>query len=141
MKKKYILCGIALILVLGISVTCIWYFTPKVFLKGVDTSEIASISVFDGSTGKRMTLEDTDEINAIVENIQSAKMKRGDISSNYDGFSFSLSFKDKDGNVIDSFIINSKKVIRDDPFFYTCRNTELCFDILQELENKYCVEE
>ena len=49
--------------------------------------------------------------------------------------------KDKDGNVIDNFIINSKNIIRDDPFFYECKNGELCFSFLQELENKYCVEE
>ena len=141
MKKKRILCGIALILILIITVTCFWYFTPKTFLKGIDNSEIASISVFNGSTGKRMTLEDEEDVNTIVNNIRSAEMKRGKISSNYVGYAFNLTFKDKDGNVIDSFIINSKNVIRDDPFFYKCENGELCFAFLQELEDKYCVEE
>ena len=141
MNKKHILYGIALVLVLGIIATCLWYFTPKTFLKGVDSNEIASISVFCGSTGQRMTLDDTEDIATIVNNIQSTKMKIGKISSNYDGYAFSLTFKDKEGNTLDSFIINSRNVIRDDPFFYECENGELCFSFLQELENKYCIEE
>ncbi len=141
MKKKYILYGMIFVLIIGIIAACSWYFTPKSFLEGVDGNEIASISVFNGSTGQQMTLEDTADIAVIVNNIQSTKMKRGKISSNYAGYAFSLTFKDKDANVIDSFIINSKNVIRDDPFFYECENGELCFTFLQELENKYCVEE
>ena len=141
MKKKYVLYGIILVLTIGIIVACSWYFTPKSFLKGVDGNEIASISVFNGSTGRRMTLEDTEDIAIIVDNIQSMRLKRGKISSNYDGYAFSLTFRDKEGNIIDSFIVNSKTVIRDDPFFYECENGDLCFTFLQELENKYCVEE
>ncbi len=104
-------------------------------------NEIASISVFNGSTGRRMTLEDAGEISFIINNIQTVKMKRGKISSNYDGYSFSLTFKDANGNAIDSFIINSKTVIHDDPFFYESENGELCLAFLQELENKYVFEE
>ena len=141
MKKKYVLYGIAMLLVICIIVAGFWYFSPKVFLKGIDSGEVASISVFNGSTGQRMTLENPEDIDSIVNNIQSAKMKRGKISSNYDGFVFSLTFKDKEGNVIDKFIINSKNVIRDDPFFYESENSELCFSFLQELENKYFIEE
>ena len=137
MKKKYILYGVATILLLFVVGTCIWYFTPKTFLKGVDKSEIASISVFTGGAGGNMTLENREEIDIIVTNIQSVKMKRGEFSSTYDGFEFRLTFKDKNGNVIESFIINSKSEIRNDPFFYECLNGELCFAFLQELENKY----
>ena len=141
MKKKCISCGGVLLLIICIVATCLWYFTPKSFLEDVDANEIASISVLNGGTGRRMTLEDAGEISFIVNNIQTVKMKRGKISSNYDGYSFSLTFKDADGNAIDSFIINSTTVIRDDPFFYESENGELCFEFLQELENKYVFEE
>ena len=136
MKKKHILYGVATILLLFVVGTCIWYFTPKTFLKGVDKNEIASISVFTGGAGGTMTLENREEIDTIVTNIQSVKMKRGKFSSNYDGFAFSLTFKDKNGNVIDSFIVNSKIEIRDDPFFYECKEGEVCFDYLVELASK-----
>ena len=134
MKKKFVLYGITSILMLVFVITCLWYSSPKVFLKGINSADVVSISVFNGSTGKQMTLESREEIDAIVNNIQTLKMKRSKISSNYDGFAFSLTFKDKNGNVIDSFIINSKSSIRDDPFFYECESGELCFSYLQELE-------
>ncbi len=140
MKKKYILYGIILALAIGIISVCFWCFTPKSFLKGVDGNEVSSISVFDGVTGQRIILENEEDIAYIVNNIQSVKMKRGKISSNYDGFAFNLTFKDKDGNVIDDFIINSKNVIQNDSFFYKCEKGELCFQFLQELVNKYCGE-
>ena len=137
MKKKHILYGIATLLLLSFIAAAIWYFSPKVFLKGIDSSDIASIYVSNGSTGQHFAIESREDIDTIASNIQSLKMKRGKFSSNYDGFAFSLTFKDKDGNVIDSFIVNSKIEIRNDPFFYECLNGELCFAFLQELENKY----
>ena len=137
MKKKFVFFGIILVFI----ICMVWYFVPKTFLNGISVDDIVSVSVFNGSTGQQMILEDADDISAIVNNIQSLKMKRGKISINYDGYSFSLAFKDKYGNVMDSFIVNSKNVIRDDPFFYVCENGELCINFLQELENRYCGEE
>lgn len=136
MKKKYILYGIAAVVVIAVIIVCIWYFSPKTFLKNVDASDVSAISVFNGSTGKSFTIENTDEIKYIVENIQSIEMKRDNISSNYDGFSFSLTFKDADGKTLDSFIVNSDDTIRDDPFFYRC-DGGLCFEYLKSLEEYY----
>ena len=136
MKKKYILYGIAAVVVIAVIIVCIWYFSPKTFLKNVDASDVSAISVFNGSTGKSFTIENTDEIKYIVENIQSIEMKRDNISSNYDGFSFSLTFKDADGKTLDSFIVNSDDTIRDNPFFYRC-DGGLCFEYLKSLEEYY----
>lgn len=139
MKKKYVICGIITVIVLAVIVICFWYFSPVTFLKDVRKNEVASITVFSGSTGKQMILEDREEINIIVSNIQSARMKRSGLAWNYVGFSFSLTFKDKDGNVIDGITINSKNTVRDNDFFYKCESGELCFSYLLELEDKYCV--
>ena len=136
MKKKYILCGVAAILVISVSIIFIWYFSPKTFLKNVNASDVYAISVFNGSTGKSYTIENSDEIKYIVENIQGIEMKRNNISSNYDGFGFSLTFKDADGNTIDGFIVNSAETIRDDPFFYRCEGG-VCFEYLKSLEEYY----
>ncbi len=140
MKKKYIVCGIILIIALVIVAICIWYFSPVVFLKGVGDNEIKSISVFSGSTGKQMTLTDADEINKVVSNVQSLKMRRSGFSFNYVGFSFSLTFKDKDGNVIDGLVITGKDTVRDNFFFYSTEDGELCFTYLIELTDKYCTD-
>lgn len=136
MKKKYLLYGIAAVVVITVIIVCIWYFSPKTFLKNVDANNVSVITVFNGSTGKNFTIENTDEIRYIVENVQGIGMKRDNMSSNYDGFSYSLSFKDADGKTIDSFIVNSADTIRDDPFFYRCEGG-LCFEYLKSLEEYY----
>ena len=140
MKKKYVICGIFLIIAIAAVAVCLWYFSPVSFLQGVEDNRVSSISVFVGSTGKRMVIEDREEINIIVSNIQSLKLKRNGFSFNHVGFSFSLSFKDKDGNVIDGIVIKNKDTICDSQFFYKCESGEICFAYLLELEDKYCAE-
>ena len=77
-----------------------------------------------------------EEIQAIVENIQSTPMKRDKISVNYSGFSFRMNFYGENGRVLDSFVVNSTDTIRSDPFFYCC-DGGLCYDYLGELEAQY----
>ena len=140
MKKKYILCGVVTVVVIAIMIVCVWYFSPKMFLKNVDTGDVFTVSVFNGSTGRSFTIEDPDEIKYIVENIRGIEMERDNISSNYDGSCFSLTFKDANGKTLDTFIVNSADTIRDDPFFYRCKG-ELCFEYLKSLEEYYNLNE
>lgn len=65
--------------------SAIWYFLPKTFLSGVEPSDIKSIAVFDGNTGKGFDINDADEIRYIIENIQGIKMERDNISIGYLG--------------------------------------------------------
>ena len=129
------------VLIVSLSIFTAWYFTPKNFLKGVLPEEVDRIEVFNGSTGRRFFVDRDSDISAIVENIQRIEMKRGKISSNYDGFAFSLKFLDKEGKTIESFIINSLNLIRDDPFFYKTSEGVLCYEYLSELENQYFEED
>ena len=137
MKKKYVICGIFLIIAIAAVAVCLWYFSPVSFLQGVEDNRVSSISVFVGSTGKQMVISDREEINRVVSNIQSLKLKRSGFSFNHVGFSFSLSFKDKDGNVIDRLVITGKDTVRDNFFFYSIEDGELCFTYLIELTDKY----
>ena len=124
------------IIIIVIASSAVWYFSPKNFLSGVKPSDINSISIFDGNTGKEFVIDDLTEIKYIVENIQNIKMKRDNISVGYSGYTFRIRFNGNNGKDIDSFVINSGDTIRDDPFFYHC-NGGLCFDYLKELEEKY----
>ena len=135
MKNKKIRLIIVIVFVL-ISASAIWYFMPTAFLSKVKSSDINSISVFDGNTGESFDFSDTDEIRYVVENIQNAEMKRDTLSIGYSGYSFRIRFFDENGKEIESFIINSSNTIRKDPFFYRC-DGDLCFDFLKELEEKY----
>lgn len=136
MKKKKIFLLIAIYVIALIAVSAIWYFTPTIFLNGVEPSDVKSISVFDGNTGKSFDINSTDKIRYIVENINNTKMKKKGLSIAYSGYSFRMSFYDEAGKEIDNFIINSADTIRKDPFFYSCDGNP-CFDYLKELENEY----
>ncbi len=112
-----------------------WYLSGKTFLYKEKPDSIEKISVFDGTTGRSFTVSGREEIEYIVGNIKSNRMKRDGISLGYKGYSFDLDFIDKDGKTVSSFIINSENTIRDDPFFYRCDGT-LCFDYLAALEKE-----
>lgn len=132
-QSKYLI--IAVILIVAMAISVVWYFSPRTFLSGVEPSGVRSISVFDGNTGKSFVIEDPAEIRYIVENIQDIAMKRYKVSVGYSGFGFRMSFRNGSGKEPDSFVINSGNIIRDDPFFYRC-DGGLCFDYLQELEDQ-----
>lgn len=135
-KKNIIIISVVAVIVMIAIVIGVWYFAPKTFLKNAHSADISAISVFDGSTGKSFIIENPDEIRYIVENIQGIEQERKNLSSNYDGFGFELSFKDSNGKMVDTFIINSADTIRDDPFFYRC-DGGLCFEYLKSLEEYY----
>ena len=134
MKKKR--CTIiAVIILLAAALLAVWYFLPMTFLKGVASSDVTLISVFDGNTGESFEICDADEIRCIVENIQNTKMKKDKLSLNYTGYSFRMKFCSEKGKELASFILNSESTIRKDPFFYRC-DGGLCYDYLKELEEK-----
>ena len=135
-KKQIILISFVVFIIIAAIILCVWYYIPKTFLNRLDASEVMTISVFDGNTGKGFVIESSEEIRQIVENIQQIKMKRDSISVGYSGYSFRVQFMDQNGKVIDSFIINSSNSIRDDPFFYRC-DGGLCYDYMKDLEDMY----
>ena len=135
LKKKLI---ILLCVVLALALLfVIFYNTPKTFGKGIDISEVNHIKVFDGTTGVGFTIDEPDDIQYIVDNIQSHSMKRDGISSGYTGYRFRINYMNKeDNNIVSEFIVNSGDTIRKDPFFYRC-DGRLCIDYLESMEEKY----
>lgn len=136
MGKRNIICPLIAVIVILLVLLAVWYFSPRTFLEGVEAGDVTAISVFDGNTGNGFDIDDPEEIQAIVENIQSTPMKRDKISVNYSGFSFRMNFYGENGRVLDSFVVNSTDTIRSDPFFYCC-DGGLCYDYLGELEAQY----
>lgn len=135
-RKQIILISLVGLIIVAAIFGGVWYSTPKTFLNGLDASDVLSISVFDGNTGKGFTIEVPEEIEQITGNIQGIEMKRDNVSVGYIGYSFSMCFMGKNEKLIDSFFINGPDCIRDDPFFYRC-DGGLCFDYLKELEDIY----
>ena len=86
---------------------------PKTFGKGIDISEVDHIKVFDGTTGDGFTIDEPEDIQYIVENIQSQSMKKDGISFGYTGYRFRINYMNKeDKNIVSEFIINSGDTIR-----------------------------
>ena len=136
MGKRNIIRSLIAVIVILLVLLAVWYFSPRTFLNVLEAGDVTAISVFDGNTGNGFDIDDPEEIQAIVENIQSTPMKRDKISVNYSGFSFRMNFYGENGRVLDSFVVNSTDTIRSDPFFYCC-DGGLCYDYLGELEAQY----
>lgn len=134
MKKKIVVRISILLAVMFVAI--VYYFTPKTFGKNVTTSSVDHINVFDGNTGVGFTIDDSEDIRYIVENIQSTPMRRGGVSLGRMGYRFSIEYVDKNEKaIIPVFFLNSDKAIRKDPFFYYC-DGGLCIDYLMELESQ-----
>lgn len=135
MKKK-LLIPIIVIVALIVSAS-VYYSMPKTFGKNVNPTEVDHINVFDGNTGTAFTITDPEDIEYIVENIQSHPMKKAGVSLGRMGYSLQISYVySNDKDVIPVFIINSDDTIRKDPFFYVCEGG-LCFDYIKECEELY----
>ncbi len=133
--KKTVITIIAVLVLTALGILI--YSTPKTFGKGVDVSQIDHINVFDGNTGAGFTIDQSEDIRYIVENIQSHPMKRDGLSSGHVGYSFRINYRNgQDKNVIPEFIVNSDDTIRKDPFFYRC-DGGLCYDYLKSMEEVY----
>ncbi len=134
MKKKLVISGVAILSLLVLAAVC--YSMPKTFGKTIDPSEVDHINVFDGNTGVAFLIEDPQDIQYIVENVQSHPMKRAGLSWGKMGYGFRLSYVDGRGQaILPDFLLNSEDAIRKDPFLYRC-DGGLCFAYLQDIENR-----
>lgn len=86
MKKKALIPAAAIIL--AIVAAAVFYVAPKSFGGNITPSEVDHINVFDGNTGVGFTIDNPDDIQYIVENIQSHSMKRDGVSLGHSGYGF-----------------------------------------------------
>lgn len=134
MKKKFVIPVIAMVILIVLAT--LLYFMPKTFGKNVEPSDVNHIEVFDGNTGVGFVIDNQEDIQYIVENIQSHQMKKDGISFGRMGYGLKLIFIDNnDKAIIPEIILNSDDTIRKDPFFYRC-DGGLCFDYIKEIESR-----
>ena len=110
-----------------------YYYAPVTFLKGVESSQIDTVYIFDGNTGEELALTDQEDIAYILENIQSIPVRRTGISILEMGYRFRMTFTDQSGGVIEEITVNSEDTIRQNPFFFTTEEGGLCFDYIWHL--------
>ncbi len=138
-KRLWIRAGVALLSVLlaGMLIGYIWWYSPTFFLKDVIPADVVRIEVFNGSTGQRFSIEDAADMEYIVRKIGDVKMRK-EAYEHVDGFTYSLSFVAADGTKIAQFILDSSDTIRDGAIRYgAVLETEedaLCFEYIKALE-------
>ncbi len=134
-KKRIILTAVIIVI---IAIPAVWYFFPTTFLRGIEPSDVKSISLASGATGKKTVIDDPAEIKYIVENIQNVTMRKKSISKGKKGWSLSLEFYGSDGTKLDRLIIENDSKIRKDPFYYHSYSAsgKLCFYRLVDLVDK-----
>lgn len=134
MKKRIVFISVILVFLVGVIV---WWNCNTTFLRSVNSEDISVINVRNGNTGNHFIIDNQSDINHIVSIIQEQSYRKSGISLGRMGTHFTLSFCDKNDNVISKFIVNSNDTIRKDPFFYKslANNTDI-IDFLTDIENK-----
>ncbi|GAB6085077.1 hypothetical protein [Alkaliphilus crotonatoxidans] len=110
----------------------LWWSIPRP-ITNIKPSKVSKIEIFDGNTGKSITITNTNDIEHIINNLNSVTLKLEKISFGYMGFSLKTTIYRDDGNVYKKFIINSSNVIRKDPFFYRDSSGSIDYEYLQKL--------
>lgn len=133
MKKK-ILITIVILFVLMIA-GVIWYKMPVDFVD-VSSDEVLEIVIFNGSSGEELHITERDEVEHIIESLNTVKMQRRGVSSFHKGYSFRTTIYLTNGEEADgwnNFIINANDTIRKDPFFYEVIEGNTDYDYIQGL--------
>jgi len=84
----------------------------------LNKNEISRIEIFDGETGREAIMDNDEDISYIIDNLNHIDFKRKKISLFYLGYRYRMTFYNKAGRKVESFVINSKSNLRKDPFFY-----------------------
>lgn len=135
MKSKKTFLGILCAIVVLITGGLIWWNAPC-SITNITPSEVSKIEVFDGNTGKTITITDITDIKHIIENLNSVSLKKEEISLFYMGYSFNTTIYKANGDVYKKFIINSNNTIRKDPFFYQDSSDSIDYSYIQKLISK-----
>jgi len=124
------------IIVLGILALTgiIWYRTPVDFVR-LSPENVLKIVLFDGNSGKGCHIQDPQDIQHIIENLNTIKLQRDKLSIGYVGYRFQTTIyltNGEEANGWNHFILNSNDTVRKDPFFYKVVEGEIDIEYLQK---------
>ncbi len=133
MKKKLLI--ILSIVIVTIVSGVIWYNNP-LDLTELNSDDVLKISISDGNTGTSVLITEKRDIDYIINNLNTIKLKRKKISTGYSGYSFKTTIyltNDEEANGWNNFIINSENTIRKDPFFYNVVEGSIDYQYIKNL--------
>ena len=131
-QKIVIVLSVIVIFLAGIAV---WYNVP-IDLMDLEYNEVMEIVVFNGNSGNVTHITDKEQIQHIVENLNTIEIRRSKLSVGYSGYSFKVTICLSDENEIGNwknFIINSDDTIRKDPFFYSVTKGKIDYSYIKNI--------
>lgn len=134
MRRKRILTTLLCVTAIFVA-ALVWWNVPTP-ATNIEASKVAKIEIFDGNTGKEVTITDAKDIEHIMTNLNAISIKKHKLSLGYLGYSFKTTIYKTDGSVYREFIINSNSIIRKDPFFYRDASESIDFDYIKTLMDR-----
>ena len=99
----------------------------------LNKNEISRIEIFDGETGREAIMDNDEDISYIIDNLNHIDFKRKKISIFYMGYRYRMTFYNKAGRKVESFVINSKSTLRKDPFFYNDSSSSIDIEFIDNV--------
>jgi hypothetical protein len=130
-KNKKVIIGI--LFVAAVVVGCLIWWNVPYTITDIDPSTVSKIEVFDGNTGKSLTIIDKNDIEYIITNLNSLSLNKEKLSLGYMGYSFKTKIFGDDGALYKEFIINSNAMIRKDPIIYRDSSKSIDYGYIQRL--------
>lgn len=113
----------------------VWY-NSSISMLNLDAEKVATIKVQNGNTGKMLEITNQEDIYYLIEEWNNTKLLRQKISLGYMGYGFRVTIIDANGKKLsgrNDFYINTKEVMRKNPFFYNLQSGSLNYDYIQGL--------
>lgn len=129
-KKK---CWVVLLSFIAILIISYGLISIPRRIVSITPSEVSSIDIFDGHTGKSITITNRNDIEHIIGNLNTITFKKDKWSLGYMGYSLRTTIYKENGGIYKKLIINSIDTLRDDPFFYKDSTKSIDYDFIRNL--------
>lgn len=112
----------------------IWY---HIYVEmNLKADNVGNIVIFDGNSGTSISITEKEDIQYIIENLNSVRLERSGIAVGNMGYRFRMTLYLSNGEKAkgwNDFIINSSDSIRKDPFFYQAIEGQIDYEYLEDL--------
>lgn len=135
-KKDWILI-IIVSLFIGIITYCVYSLTGERKIVDIDPEIVSKIDVFDGGTGKAISIDGKEDIERVISNLNNITFIKDKSSKEFLGFSFSISIYDNKVRLYKQLVINSNDTIVYKDYFYKDKLKSIDYDYIDSLYEKY----
>lgn len=130
-RKNIVMIIVSVILVIVIAYLGFMYIPQKIV--AISPSDISSIKIGNGDTGKQITITERSDIEHIIGNLNDIKFYRRKLAVNYVGYSYEITIYKNDESVYKDLVINSSDTIRYGAFFYKDNTDSVDYDYIGNL--------